>query len=93
MKIRIKTKDYRGYVEFSVTGIYYSLDDNKHPIDIIIYGTEDTLKAIAEFANGDGNMQPIGGYYPDEIEMKNLGATHVVLFARLNEFEEIVANY
>lgn len=93
MKIRIKTKDYRGYVEFSVTGINYSLDDNKHPIDIVIYGTEDTLESIAEFANGHGNMQPIGGYFPDEIEMKNLGATHEVLFARLNEFEMIEALY
>lgn len=93
MLIRIKTRDYRGFAEFSVTGINYSLDDNNHPIDIVIYGTEDTLKAVAEFANGDGNMQPIGDYFPDEIEMKNLGATHEVLFARLNEFEVIEALY
>ena len=93
MLIRIETKDYRGYAEFSVTGINNSLDDNNHPIDIIIYGTEDTLEAIAEFANGEGNMQLIGDYYSDEIEMKNLGATHEVLFARLNEFEVIEALY
>lgn len=89
MIIRIETGDYRGYVEFPITGIHYSLDDNNHPIDIVVYGEESILKAIAEFAPGEGNMQLLEGYFPQEIEMMNLGATHEVLLARLRAFETI----
>lgn len=87
MEIIIKTGDWRDHVEFTITGIHYSLDEKGYPIDIVVYGTEDILEAIAEFAWGDGNMQPLTDFYPEDIRMKNLGATHEVLFARLNEFE------
>lgn len=87
MIITIKTGDYRGYTEFSVAGVLYDVDSNNIPVDIVVYGNEETLQAIAEFACGEGNLRELEEYYPIEKQMADLGATHACLYARMNEFK------
>ena len=86
MKIRIKTGDWRQFEDFSITGIHYEMDEHDCPVDIIIYGTEDTLDEISQYAMLGCNIRPLEDCFGEEIRMKALGATHTGLFARLPEF-------
>jgi hypothetical protein len=96
MKIRFNTGDYRMYccpeeVEFEIVGIYYECDENG-PVDIVIYGSKETLQKISELVQSGSVIQEIDDYYPRDIRMKGLGATHVCLYARLPEFTVLGMN-
>ena len=89
MKIKFNTGDYRMYypeeVEFEIVGIQYECDE-RGPIDIVIYGSEETLQKISELVQSGSAIQEIGDYYSRGLRMKGLGATHECLYARLPEF-------
>lgn len=95
MKIKFNTRDYRMYcpeeVEFEIVGIHHECDE-KGPIDIVIYGSEETLQKISELVQSGSNIQEIGDYYSKDLKMKGLGATHECLYARLPEFTIIGMN-
>jgi hypothetical protein len=86
MKIRIKTGDWRQFEEFSITGIHYELDEHNCPVDIVIYGTEDVLDELSQYAILGYNSRPLNDCFSEEIRMEALGATHTCLCARLPEF-------
>ena len=52
--MKIKFNDGREYEVFSVT---HQMDENDVPIDIVIYGTEENLEQIAEYASIGVNIQ------------------------------------
>lgn len=89
MKIRFNTGDCRMYypeeVEFEIVGIHHEHDENG-PVDIVIYGSEETLQKIRELVQSGSVIQEIGDYYSEGLRMRGLGATHECLFARLPEF-------
>lgn len=89
MKIRIETDDYREFVEFPIAAIKYQIDE-KGPIDIEIYGTEEALNDICDFALIGCNMQEID----KEIQWRKSlwEATHECLIARLPKFTIIEAD-
>lgn len=96
MKIRINTGDYREYVEFPIMGITYQIDEDNVPVDIAIYGDEDTLDSICEYARIGCCMQPLEDY-PGALEyhkqMCYKGAQYECLIARLPEFKVLEARY
>ena len=89
MKIRIKTNDYRGFEEFPIVSIKYQLDENGMPVDIIIAGTEEVLEHIAEFASIGWNMKELD--WGSNFILKDKGATHEALYARLQHFNVLEA--
>jgi len=96
MKIKFNTGDYRSLfypeeAEFEIVGIHYECDE-RGPIDIVIYGSEETLQKISELAQCGSNIQEIGDYYSRGLRMRGLGATHECLFARLPEFTVLEMN-
>ena len=91
MKIRIKTNDYREFEDFSVVSIKYQLDENGVPVDIIITGTEEVLEHIAEFASIGWNIKELDDWGSNFI-LKDKGATHEALYARLQHFNVLEAN-
>lgn len=94
MKIRIKTNDYRGFEEFPIVSIKYSLDENGVPVDVIITGTEDVLEHISEFAQIGYNIRHliVDGFLDSDVKLILAGATHEALYARLQHFNVLEAN-
>lgn len=86
MKIRISTGDWKQFEEFSITGIHYEMDEHDCPVDIVIYGTEDALNEISQYAILGCNIRPLEDFFDLEVGMRALGATHICLCARLPEF-------
>ena len=87
MKIKFNTGGYRTpeELEFEIVDIHYECDE-RGPIDIVIYGSEETLQKISEFVQSGSVIQEIGVYYSRGLRMRDLGATHEALYARLPEF-------
>ena len=91
MKIKFNAGYYLEEVEFEIVGINYECDE-RGPIDIVIYGSEETLQKISEFAQCGSNIQEIGVYYSRGLRMRGFGATHEALYARLPEFTVLEMN-
>lgn len=85
MKIKFNTGYYPEEVEFEIIGIHHECDE-RGPIDIVIYGSEETLQKISEFVQSGSAIQEVGDYSSIGLRMKGLGATHECLYARLPEF-------
>lgn len=91
MKIKFNTGDYRSLyypeeTEFEIAGIYHECDE-KGPVDIVLYGSEETLQKISELVQAGSVIQEIGDYSSRDFRMKGLGATHECLYARLPEYQ------
>ena len=86
MKLKIKTGDYREYMEFPITSIQYEIDDNNIPVDIVISGTKEVLESIGEFAILGNNIRALDDNDSYDIVLILKGATHEGLYARLPEF-------
>lgn len=89
MKLRIKTNDYREFEEFPIVCIKYQLDENGIPVDIVIYGDENTLLDICEYSRLGFNIQPLDSTYSYYENIQ--GATHEALYARLQPFDVLEA--
>lgn len=83
--MKIKFNDGREYDVFSVT---YRLDENDVPIDIVVYGTKESLEQIAEYASIGVNIQECDWISVMQSSMWKHYAdnVHEALYARLEPF-------
>lgn len=91
MKIKFNIGYYPEEVEFEIAGIRYECDE-RGPIDIVIYGSEETLQKISELVQSGSSIQEIGDYYSRGLRMKGLGTSHECLYARLPKFTVLEMN-